>query len=283
MDILGELGREDDSSAAEGEGEEEEMAVMPDFFSAVRPLLLRGDGSHRPIVRACRWMLVWGLVVWPVEVMHQGVRPAGFWPSPMAQMRFALMGIPFCAGLVYVRFLADVLHPTNGALALLGMGLRKVPARKLKSLDRWRWLLLLPTAGCLVFAAVVFQFGVDCVGALVRRTPCSSPDIPCCDINVDVAEAPCCFLDETFVKEKQAYFAPGMPPPFFSLLLGYPAAMAWCTYTPMPSPASAGLMQVQSDRGAMPTIHTAARCTELCFVRRLLDEMRSRTQHGGGH
>ena len=223
MDILGELGREDDSSAAEGEGEEEEMAVMPDFFSAVRPLLLRGDGSHRPIVRACRWMLVWGLVVWPVEVMHQGIRPAGFWPSPM------------------------------------------------------------PTAGCLVFAAVVFQFGVDCVGALVRRTPCSSPDIPYCDINVDVAEAPCCFLDETFVKEKQAYFAPGMPPPFFSLLLGYPAAMAWCTYTPMPSPASAGLMQVQSDRGAMPAIHTAARCTELCFVRRLLDEMRSRTQHGGGH
>lgn len=229
MDVLGEMGLEEDSADSI---KEEEMEVMPDYFSAVRPVLLRDDGTFRTIVRACRWMLVWGLVVWPIEVMHQGVRPAGFWASQMAQIRFAFMGIPFCAGLVYVRFLADVLHPTHGALALLGMGVRKVPAKQLVSLRRWRWMLILPTAGCVVFAAVVFNYGVECVGALIRQTPCDSPDIPYCDANVDVPEAPCCFSEESFVKEKQAYFTPGIAPPFFALLLGYPAAMAWCTCTP---------------------------------------------------
>lgn len=56
MEILGEMGLEEDSSAeciTEEEDQEEEMSMMSDSFSAVRLLLLRKDGTHRTIVRSC--------------------------------------------------------------------------------------------------------------------------------------------------------------------------------------------------------------------------------------
>lgn len=202
---------------------------VPDLFARVRPLVLRQDGSPRMLVRASWPIFLSGTILWPPLVLSMGfVAEGGRWATQMAMIRFAFMGIPFTAGMVYLRFFADAIRPETGCLAKLGVGNAKVSAHKIRTLRRWRALLVLPALGLIFFGFVFIKFLGDLIHHAIEQPPCGrfvvEPEDNC-DRPGDNDD--CCFFEETYAWEKTVRFIPCAPFAAISLCVGYPAAMAW--------------------------------------------------------
>lgn len=138
------------------------------------------------------------------------------------------MGIPFCAGLVYLRFFAAAIRLDTGYLAKLGVGTVRVSARKIRALRRWRALLVVVALGLMFFAAVFIKFLGDIIYHRMVRLPCKRFLVEVEDqCNRPGDNEDCCFLKETYVGEMLVGFIPCVPFAAISLSVGYSAAMAW--------------------------------------------------------
>jgi hypothetical protein len=215
---------------------------MPDFFVGMRPILLCADGSPRLWVRKSWWIFLIGAGIFPSCVFAMGIKAeGGRHDTQMAMIRFAFMGIPFCAGTVYTSFLADVIRPETGRLARLGVGVKLVADHKIRALRRWRLVMMAPAVGIFLFGTLFIMFYVEVTMAAIESAPCTCDKLVCQthalaagDSRADHSQTAggdncdiCCFANERYPRQLDVYFLPPAPACLISLLVGYPCAMAW--------------------------------------------------------
>jgi hypothetical protein len=137
-------------------------------------------------------------------------------------------GIPFSAGMVYLRFFVEAIRQETGYLAKLGVGTAKASVHKIRALRRWRALLVLPALGLIFFGFVFINFLGHLIYHAIKQPACGRFMVEAEDqCNKPEDNADCCFLKETYVEQRTVRFIPCAPFAAISLCVGYPAAMAW--------------------------------------------------------
>lgn len=228
MEILGEMSIDSDENS---EYADEELEIVPDFFVAVRKMLLQADGQPRVIVRACRPVTVLGVLIWLVMNFTIGTwKDGGRFETYMALVRYAFMGLPNCGAALYLSYVADVIRPKDGQLELLGAGVKQLPASHVRRLQRWRNLMMLPAVGVALYGLVYVFLPIYAIKAAIAAQPCDPnlDRISCQMSSADLPDPGCCYGKEEWQGHIALYFIPYCPFAVFSLCLGYPVAMMWC-------------------------------------------------------
>jgi hypothetical protein len=207
---------------------------MPDFFVGIRPILLCADGSPRLWVRKSWWIFLWGSVIFPLCILAMGTKAeGGAHDTQMSMIRFAFMGVPFSAGTVYASFLAGVMRPETGRLARLGVGTKLVADHKIRALRRWRLVMMAPAVGLFLFGTMFIVFYAELITRTIESAPCTCDRLVCEEAwsnggrETDFPCNTCCFAKEQYPDQMWSYVLPCAPSHLFSMLVGYPCAMAW--------------------------------------------------------
>ena len=189
----------------------EEKLAMPDFFVGLRPLLMNERAENRFFVRMSPWLALVGTFGMPAYAAYAGTTPLG--ETPMELVRFGLMGFVFCGGSFYIPLLCIAIRPESGALARLSddtAGEKLVTKRQINSLKFWRVLLMIP-------AAIIAIFGIVEPGQYM---------LPITLFYVGIADVDA-KMEAEIASMKLHAAVPFFPSVLFSLVVGYPLAIAW--------------------------------------------------------
>ena len=147
VDMAGGGMNRDDSAQ---ELKQQEQLPIPDFFSRLRPLLLREDGTPRTIVAAAPRVALAGVLPGALFIAQFPSNVAGREKTNFQLGTDMLWVAMFSLPAVFPPLFARAIAADSGVLALLGQGDKRVPASQVRALRRWSYFLAVPAAVILV-------------------------------------------------------------------------------------------------------------------------------------
>ena len=151
--------------AQQKDEEDTDVELIPDFFAQVRKYFTTGAPDYAPS-RLLRMGQAGGFALGLVFIVSGVIVLSG--SNPMMGIEethpalAAIETIGRGAGLAFASVLpvdlAAAIHPSSGALALLGLKTQKVSARTLRRLRHWSKLASLGLLGCAGFALFCCTF-----------------------------------------------------------------------------------------------------------------------------
>jgi hypothetical protein len=163
--IIGELAAEVVTNPSSGKDADDapvidtDAVLIPDYFTKVRPLLCRADGSPRALVRVMPlvqlWCLLGTIFLFVPELQRNDTTTA----NATASLMVYLMVSGFVLPALFLRFFHAAIAP-DGYLDKLGVCQIRVSARALGSLRKWVWLSAASACVGGLFGASMLRFGV---------------------------------------------------------------------------------------------------------------------------
>ena len=107
------------------------------------------------------------------------------------------------------------------------MGVKLVAEHKIRALRRWRALMMAPAVGLSLFGLLLIDFMVGIIQDAIEQAPCTCERLTCEQSTENDDCAMCCYANEEYPRQLSSHFLFGLGPAIISLVVGYPAAMAW--------------------------------------------------------
>eukprot|EP01043_Picozoa_sp_COSAG02_P020569 COSAG02_NODE_1019_length_15171_cov_7.663482_5_plen_355_part_00 len=180
------------------------LVPLPNFFGLISWIFVAQTGQPRATVRVAPFCAYFVSIYWPMTFAVLGyIHREEMVPALQGVALFAVMaqGMTFALPSLYAYFFT-ALRPDTGSLARLGASKAMITTSKLRTLNRWKYALCIPTAG-------IVGFGLIGPLPLIFLIPLA---------NLGVVEHDLARLWP---------IVPALPCICHGVFLGYPAAAAW--------------------------------------------------------
>jgi hypothetical protein len=165
-EIIGEMAATVITNPTHGDDDEQKPApvdtdavLVPDYFTKVRPLLCRADGSPRSFVQLLPLLQLLSFLVFASQFIPIVSQNDPKMASVIGRLTMYLMVFGFILPALFVRFFYAAIA-TDGYLDRLGIGRIRVSAHALGSLRKWLWFSAASAGVGGLFGVSMMRFAV---------------------------------------------------------------------------------------------------------------------------